>query len=96
MVRRKGEITDDAINRGWPHQVALPERLSAREHFHPQLEFCKGMDMSPRGHAFVSDGEWWNVKCFARREDAEKFVERFGGEFIDPARRPRRRQSKPA
>jgi hypothetical protein len=28
-----------------------------------------------------------NVYCFAKPEDAEKFMQRFGGEKFDPARR---------
>jgi hypothetical protein len=32
---------------------------------------------------------WWNVWCFAEEEDAEKFRARFGGEFMEPADRPR-------
>lgn len=91
MVRRKGELSKFGIDRDWPHQVALPERLSCREHWKPQHDFCEenGFDMSPRGHAFTRAGEWWNVKCFARREDAERFMARFGGEYMTPATRPR-------
>jgi hypothetical protein len=33
--------------------------------------------------------EWWSVFCFAEREHAEKFKERFGGEWFDPKRRGR-------
>jgi hypothetical protein len=29
------------------------------------------------------------VFCFAHREHAEKFRDRFGGEFIDPKSRPK-------
>jgi hypothetical protein len=31
--------------------------------------------------------EWWNVICFAEREHAEKFKERFGGEWFDAKKR---------
>lgn len=89
MSRRKGELSKSTVDRQWPHQVALPERLSCREHWMPQHAFCKGLDVSPRGHAFVRDDEWWNVRCFALREDAECFIARFGGEYMTPATRPR-------
>ena len=88
-MRRKGELSKSAIDARWPHQVALPERLSCREHWRPQYEFCDPLDVSPRGHCFVRDGEWWNVRCFARLEDAERFMAGFGGEYMTPATRPR-------
>jgi hypothetical protein len=88
-VRRKGELSKSTIDRNWPHQVALPERLSCREHWPPQNAFCEGLDVSPRGHCFVRNGEWWNVKCFAHKEDAVRFIERFGGEYMTPQTRPR-------
>ena len=31
--------------------------------------------------------EWFNVYCFAEAIDTEKFMQRFGGEKFDPARR---------
>ena len=86
-MRRKGEMSKHQIDTGWPHQVALPERLSCREHWTPQHEFCNGLSLCPRGHAFVRDGEWWTVKCFATREDADRFIERFGGEYMTPRMR---------
>lgn len=88
-MRRKGELTRSGIDRGWPHQVALPERLTCRAHWQPQHDFCEELDVAPRGHCFVRDGEWWNVKCFARKEDANSFIARFGGEYMTPATRPR-------
>lgn len=90
--KRRCNSTGDQATRT-PHcidaRARLPERLSCREHWRPQYEFCQGLSLGPRGHAFVRDGEWWNVKCFALREDAERFIERFGGEYMTPATRPR-------
>lgn len=77
------------IDRGWPFQVALPERLSCREHWKPQQEFCKALSLCPRGHSFYRDGEGWNVKCFAEHEHAERFRSRFGGELFDASEHPR-------
>lgn len=89
MVRRKGELSKTMIDHGWPYQVALPERLSCREHWKPQHEFCAELSLCPRGHAFTRNSEWWNVRCFAEREHAEKFQRQFGGEFHDARMEPR-------
>ena len=88
MSRRKGELSSVQIDRGWPHQVALPERaLPYRDYIAMQL-FCADLSLSPRGHTFVRDGQYFNVYCFAERTDAETFRTKFGGEFIDPKDRP--------
>ena len=50
---------------------------------------CEGLSLCDRGHTFYSDGTDFNVFCFAGREDAEQFRDRFGGEFIDPKDRPK-------
>jgi hypothetical protein len=55
-MRRKGELSPAAIDRGWPHQVVLPARLSERGGYNEIHEFCQGMTLCNRGHA-VFDGE---------------------------------------
>lgn len=52
-------------------------------------DFCKDLSLAPRGHSFAREDGWWNVWCFATREDAEKFQARFGGEFMEPKDRPK-------
>jgi hypothetical protein len=89
-MRRKGELSPAAIDRGWPHQVVLPARLSERGGYNEIHEFCQGMTLCNRGHA-VFDGEWFHVYCFEKPEDAEKFKQRFGGETFDPSQRGRGR-----
>jgi hypothetical protein len=81
MARRKGEMTKAGIDRGWPHQVAHPEHLSCREHWRAHHAFIQEQQLSlgPRGHCFVRDGQWWNIKCFAELEHAQRFMEQFGG-----------------
>jgi len=64
----------------WPHQVALPAYTM---HF-----FCQELSLSSRTHAFCRDAAGMTVFCFAEREHAKKFRDRFGGELIDPATRP--------
>jgi hypothetical protein len=89
MSRRKGELTPNAVDRGWPHQVALPEDACCGEHHATVLEFNRTLSVAPRGHTFFRDDKWHNVFCFAERADAEKFLVRFGGEWFDPSTRGR-------
>ena len=88
MVYRKGELSPAAVDRGWPHQIALRDDLVRRD-FHVIEAFCRALSLCPRGHA-VNDGrDWYRVYCFAEAEDAAKFTARFGGESFDPAKRGR-------
>lgn len=88
-MRRKGELSPAAIDRGWPHQIALPARFCERGGYKEIHEFCEGLSICPRGHSVVHDGEWFNVYCFSDVADAEKFMKRFGGERFDPKQRGR-------
>lgn len=85
-MRRKGELSPAAIDSGWPHQIALPARFCERGGYKEIHDFCNDLTLCTRGHA-VYDGEWFNVYCFAKPEDAEKFQQRFGGERFDPSQR---------
>jgi hypothetical protein len=87
MARRKGEITKSQIDREWPFQVALPSRQTVGPAYVSVRLFAEKLSLSPRGHCFVRDGEYWNVWCFAVREDAEAFRARFGGELMSPSDR---------
>lgn len=91
MSRRKGELTKAGIDKGWPHQVGHPERLSCREHWRAHHAFIEEHKLSlcTRGHCFVRDGEWWNIKCFATEADARTFMAAFGGEYFTPQTRPK-------
>jgi hypothetical protein len=86
-MRRRGELSPAGIDRGWPFQVALPARLCERGGYNEIHEFCKGLTLCSRGHAVFHDGEWFNVYCFERPEDADKFMQRFDGEKFDPKQR---------
>lgn len=91
MVYRKGELSPAAIDKGWPHQVALGQ-LGAREQYHRHEEItveCAGRSRCDRGHAVFHDGSWWNINCFADPADAAWFLKRFGGELFDPRDRGR-------
>lgn len=87
MVYRKGELSPSGVDRGWPHQVAVPATVSLGNGYNIVRDFCKDLSLCRRGHTVVHEGEYWNVYCFAKLEDAGKFRERFGGEKFDPAKR---------
>jgi hypothetical protein len=87
MVYRKGELSPVMIDRGWPHQVALPASASFNNGFKLIHDFCKDLSLCSRGHAVFRDGEWFNVYCFVEPEHAEKFTQRFGGVKFDPRQR---------
>ena len=77
------------IDRDWPHQIALPAYRCTGGNYVTIHLFCQDLTLCPRGHSFYRDGTDMNVFCFAEREHAEQFRERFGGEFIDPKIRPK-------
>ena len=70
MVYRKGELSKAGVDRGWPHQVALPSSQVVAE-FKTIMAFAEGLSMCVRGHWFRRDGRDYVVKCFATREDAQ-------------------------
>jgi hypothetical protein len=89
MVRRKGELSRAAIDRGWPYQVSLPASQVKRPHYEIIQAFCAGLSLCSRGHTFVRGDEWHNAFCFADKADALKFMARFEGEWFDPMARRR-------
>lgn len=94
MVRRKGELSNDGIDGGWPHQVALPADVCTGRSYNVKHDFCRGLSLCVRGHSFRRDDRDYLVFCFAEAAHAESFRKEFGGEIVDPAkrlwRRPRR------
>jgi hypothetical protein len=83
MVRRKGELSSSAIDRGWPHQVMLPELRG-------EMWTGRWPSICPRHHTVVWDGRWQRIYCFADPGDAESFLrmfEQFGAVRFDPKRR---------
>jgi hypothetical protein len=81
-------LTPAAVDRGWPHQVALRSDLIVRDS-HVILTFCERFSLCPRGHTVNDGNDWYKVYCFAEADDAAKFMARFGGVKFDPARRGR-------
>lgn len=83
MIYRKGELSPAMVDRGWPYQVALPARVSQGGGYQAICAFCNDLSLCPRGHSVFHDGQWFNVYCFAERADAEKLMQKFGGETFD-------------
>jgi hypothetical protein len=68
----------------------LPAKINLGENYKIVHSCCEGLPLCARGHSVVGpDNEWWDVFCFAERQHAEKFKERFGGEWFDPTKRGR-------
>ncbi len=76
-------MTDDEINRRFPHQIVLPAQWYSGANFRLVHAFCIGLSLAPRGHAVSSGNEWRYVFCFASRDDAETIRQRFGGEWFE-------------
>jgi hypothetical protein len=89
VVYRKGELGKEMIDRDWPHQVALPACRLVGENYVTVHVFCERLSLCPRGHSFHRNDRDFTVFCFAERAHAERFQARFGGEFIDPKKRPK-------
>jgi hypothetical protein len=53
--------------------------------------FCQGerLSLCTRRHSYRHNDVDMTVFCFAKPEDAEKFRDRFGGDFLDPKDRPK-------
>jgi hypothetical protein len=83
MSERKGELTPRYIDRGWPHQVALPADV-VRHRFAEIDRAGRELGMAPRGHAVFHGGQWHDVYCFADPAAAETFRLRFDGEPFNP------------
>ena len=86
-MRRKGELSPAAIDQGWPHQIVLPARRCESGGYEEIHEFCNNLTLCSRGHAVFHDREWFQVYCFQNTTDADKFLQRFGGERFDPEQR---------
>lgn len=82
-------MSSAAIDRQYPHQVILPARCYTGTNYETVVVFCRDLSLAPRGHAVIKNDEWHHVFCFALREDAERLMARFGGEWFDPQKRGR-------
>jgi len=55
MVYRKGELSSDGIDRGWPDQVALPASAYTDANYDVHREFCRDLSLCRRGHSVFHD-----------------------------------------
>jgi hypothetical protein len=79
------EITERQILRRWPHHVALPAKaVLGTKGSMAIYGLAKTLSKAPRPCHLSRDGAEFVVFCFARREDAQEFVRRFGGELLAP------------
>ncbi|MGE8944076.1 hypothetical protein ACO2I3_19395 [Leptospira interrogans] len=88
MSRRKGEITSAAIDRGWPHQVALAG-TTVRANFVQIERRSRELGTAPRHHGYRRDHEDFIVYCFADEDPADIFAQAYDGQRMDPDTRPR-------
>lgn len=87
-MRRKGELSKHAIDKGWPYQVPLVD-AGLGSQYRRIVAFCRGLSLCPRRHGFVADGKHHRVYCFAVKDHAEAFAAEFGSALLDPKDRPR-------
>lgn len=82
----KGALTPGQIDRNWPHQVALEasQVMGRTDIIEPVKRELGG---SPLGHTVRRDDIDYVVFCFRKRESADSFRARFGGEPFDPRER---------
>lgn len=81
---RKGELSKSAIDTGWPHQVIIPASDVQGAGYHPRYDFAGSMSICRRGHTLRRDDRDFIVLCFSEKADAERYIERFGGEYTTP------------
>lgn len=95
MTRRKGELTPAGIDRGWPHQVAMPYEQCTGKNYEAPHAFCRGLSLCSRNHQVLHDGQQYLVFCFADLEDAVQLREAFGGFPFYPEDRKGRNWNRP-
>jgi hypothetical protein len=83
------------IDRDWPHQVALPSPVVVARFKEIQAVAVR-LGSCTRTQAFRRDDVDHVVYCFATPEDANTFLDQFGGELMRPEDRPRWAREPPA
>lgn len=88
MPKRKGELSNAAIDRLWPYQVALLDDLCVMHNFQIIRRFCENLSIAPRERSVTAvwpnrKCETFRLHCFAERADAEAFIAEFGGVHFD-------------
>ncbi len=60
-MRRRGQLSKFSIDRGWPHQVALPNNQVVSEHT-AITTFCDNLSLCQRGHTFERDSQLYRPR----------------------------------
>jgi hypothetical protein len=87
MAKRKGETTRGDLQRKWPHHVALSaDKVRGNSEIMCGVATLSG---APLTYSLRRNDLDFVVFCFGKPEDAQTFVERFGGERLisSPGRR---------
>ncbi|YBV97124.1 hypothetical protein M1D80_09570 [Phyllobacteriaceae bacterium JZ32] len=84
MVRHKGALSSWAIDRYFPHQVALLSDDAFRKRHDEIAALAKELLAAPLGHSVRHEGQWYTVYCFTDPESANTFRERFDGVPFNP------------
>lgn len=88
-AEERANLPRPAIDRGWPHQVAVPATECRGSLGRFMDAFCLDLSVCERHYSVFHEDKWWIVYCFADPEHAEKFRIRFGGERFNPKDRGR-------
>ena len=83
MGRRKGEMSSAVMDREFPYQIIIPADWCDGSQYYTVQYFCVGLSVAPRTHSVLKDDRWHYVFCFREKADAEKFQQRFPGEWFD-------------
>lgn len=89
--KRMGELSYSAIDRAYPHQVALPDDLCVMNNLTLIMEFCQACSLDCRTRHVTSiwpsgKHEHYRLHCFAELASAQMFRDHFGGAMFDPKR----------
>jgi hypothetical protein len=87
-AEEKGELTAAALDRGWPHQVAVLATACSGWLGRFMDAFCLDLSVCER-HYSVFHEDKCGSSTFRGPEHAEKFRIRFGGERFNPKDRGR-------
>src|SRR5215471_18141016 len=78
---RNEELNKAMTDVDWLHEVELPVYRCMGHSYRTMHYLCQRLSRSPRTHAYRRDAMEMSVSCFANRQYAKQFRDRFGGEL---------------